>query len=64
MNTGHQRGLEVAELSEVFTTGEDFLLPAIRMECEQIIPNVDTIKTEEASDAYLFLKSRFVGQSV
>eukprot|EP00795_Rhopilema_esculentum_P000908 gene908-10664_t len=51
---------EVAELSGVMAFGNDYLDPATRVECERIIPDVDTVKPSDAKETYLFLKAHFV----
>lgn len=50
---------EVAQLSNVITVGEDFLLPVVRTACERIIPDLDGIKPTDAADTYLFLKAHY-----
>ena len=50
---------EVAEMSGVMTSGEDFLPTTVRTECERIIPEVDGIKPTDAADTFLFLKAHY-----
>ena len=49
--------MEVAELSGIFEEDDDFLDPTFRARCEEYIPNTDEIKSAEAANAYLHLKS-------
>lgn len=45
---------EVAELSQVMTVGDDFLTPAVRAECERVVPEIG-----DAATTFLFLKTYF-----
>ncbi|XP_020895331.1 uncharacterized protein LOC110234305 [Exaiptasia diaphana] len=51
---------EVADLSKVTTVGDDFLSPAIRAECERIIPHIEEVQPRDGALSYIFLKSHFV----
>ena len=51
--------MEVPELSGIFEEDDDYLDPAFRALCEEYIPNTDEIKSAEAANAYLYLKSHF-----
>jgi hypothetical protein len=55
---------EVAEVSGVLTVGDDYLLPAVRAECERVIPDIDGVKPCNAADTFLFLKVHYNEQSV
>ena len=55
---------EVAEVSGVLTVGDDYLLPAVRAECERIISDIDGVKPCNAADTFLFLKAHYNEQSV
>ena len=50
--------MEVTELSRIFEEDDDFLDPAFRACCEEYIPNTDEIKSAEAGNTHLYLKSR------
>ncbi|XP_028404817.1 uncharacterized protein LOC114527386 [Dendronephthya gigantea] len=50
---------EVAELSGVMTVGDDFLTPNVRAECERIIPEINAVKPNDTTTAYLFLKTHY-----
>lgn len=49
---------ELAKLSGVMSVGDDYLPKSVREECEQIVPNIDEVKPNEAADAHLFLKTK------
>ena len=55
---------EVSEVSGVLTVGEDYLLPAVRAECERVIPDVDGVKPCDAVDTFLFLKAHYHEPSI
>ena len=55
---------EVTEVSGLLTVGDDYLLPAVRTECERIIPNIDGVKPCDAADTFLFLKAHYNEQSI
>ncbi|XP_028414879.1 uncharacterized protein LOC114537959 [Dendronephthya gigantea] len=55
---------EVAELSGVLGSAEQFLDDAFRQECERHIPNTDEIEAVEAANAYLYLKDNFNENSI
>ena len=48
----------MAEVSGVLTVGDDYLLPAVRAECEHVIPDTDGVKPCNAADTFLFLKAQ------
>ena len=50
---------EVAEVSGVLTVEDDYLLPAVRAECECVIPDIDGVKPCNAVDTFLFLKAHY-----
>ncbi len=50
--------MDVAELSRIFEE-DDFLDAEFRARCEEYIPNTDEIKSAEAANAYLYLKSHW-----
>ena len=50
---------EVAELSQVMTVGDDFLTPAVRAECERVIPEIEDVKPSDAATTFLFLKTYY-----
>lgn len=50
---------EVAIESGVLSIPDDFLTLEFREECEQIIPDNDTIKPDEWKGAYVYLKQNF-----
>ncbi|KAK3712321.1 hypothetical protein QZH41_017256 [Actinostola sp. cb2023] len=50
---------EVAQLSDVMSVGDDYLTPAVRAECERIIPEIDDVKPNDAATTYLFLKTHY-----
>ena len=50
---------EVAELSQVMTVGNDFLTPAVRAECERVIPQIEDVKPSDAATTFLFLKTHY-----
>lgn len=50
---------EVAQLSDVMSVGDDYLTPAVRAECERIIPEIDNVKANDATTTYLFLKTHY-----
>ncbi len=54
---------EVAELSGVMTYGNDYLPQNIREECERIIPDIDSVRPQDAAEIYMFLKANFNIQS-
>ena len=49
---------EVAKESGVLRVPEDFLTEEFREECECLIPDKDTIKPDEWTTAYLYLKDK------
>ncbi len=54
----------MAEVSGVLTVEDDYLLPAVRAECERVIPDIDGVKPCNAADTFLFLKAHYNEQSV
>ena len=50
---------EAAEESGVLNVKDDFLDPAVRMECERLIPNFNNIVAKDCREAYLYLKHNF-----
>lgn len=50
---------EAAEESGVLNAKDDFLDPAVRMECERLIPNFNNIAAKDCREAYLYLKHNF-----
>ena len=45
--------------SDVLRIPDDFLTLEFRKECERILPDNDTIKSDEWKDAYVYLKQNF-----
>lgn len=41
------------------SVGDDYLTPAVRAECERIIPEIDNVKANDATTTYLFLKTHY-----
>ena len=39
--------------------GNDYLEPDVRANCERIIPEVETVKPDDASDSLLFLEAQY-----
>jgi hypothetical protein len=37
----------------------DYLEPAVRAECERIIPEIEDVKPNDAAITYLFLKTHY-----
>ena len=50
---------EVAALSGVMAYGDDYLEPDVRENCERIIPEVETVRPNDAVDSFLFLKAHY-----
>ena len=49
--------LAVAELSDVLEHNDDYLRPTVCKECEKHLPKIEEIKSNDAKDAYLYLKA-------
>ena len=53
---------EVAEVSGVLTVGDDYLLPAVRAECERVIPemvsNLAMLQTHFYSSKHITMNSQ------
>lgn len=41
------------------TVGDDFLTPAVRAECERVVPEIGDVKAGDAATTFLFLKTYF-----
>lgn len=54
---------EVATISQVMTDGEDYLSPAVRAECERVIPRLEDVEPQNASLTYIFLKTHYMEPS-
>lgn len=49
----------MSEISGVMTVGDDYLLPAVRAECERVVPDINSVKPCNAAETYLFLKTHY-----
>ena len=50
---------EIATLSEVMSVGDNYLSPAVRQECERIIPAINDVKPSDAATTYMFFKLHY-----
>ena len=53
---------KVAEYSGVLEVEDDFLEPAFRLKCQQVIPDVEEIEAKDCRKAYLYLREHFPAQ--
>ena len=51
---------DVAEMSEVLETDQDFVENEFRSKCERSIPFPEQVEPDQCADAYVYLKEKFL----